>query len=262
MIKRIINKVASLIKSNPFYGWSGDYESWEEATSLCSGYDQSNILEKVKEATWKVKTGEAIYERDSVIFDKIEYSYPLAAFLMWSNINSECLSVIDFGGSLGSTFYQNKLFLEKFDKISWNIIEQEKFVNIGKELFEDERLHFYYTIEECLQNTSSKIDTIIFSSVLQYLSAPYELLNDILKYDFKNILIDITTVHEQDFDRITIQQVPPSIYEASYPAWFFSDSKLINFFEKNSYKLISDWSLPYQINIGKHKGYFFTKLTK
>lgn len=261
MIKRIINKVASIIKSNSFYGWSGDYESWEEATSLCSGYDQSNILEKVKDATWKVKTGEAIYERDSVIFDKIEYSYPLAAFLMWSNIKLSKLSVIDFGGSLGSTFYQNKFFLDRYDEISWNIIEQEKFVKIGKEFFEDERLHFFYNIDECLHFSKTKIDTIIFSSVLQYLSAPYELLNDILKYDFKHILIDITTVHEQDFDRITIQRVPPSIYEASYPAWFFSDSKLINFFEKNGYKLISDWSMPYQINIGKHKGYFFTKLT-
>lgn len=259
MIKRIIKKIVSLFKSNSFYGWSGNYNSWEEATSLCSGYDQLNILKKVKEATWKVKTGEAIYERDSVLFDKIEYSYPLAAFLMWANVNSDELSVIDFGGSLGSTYYQNKFFLDRYKKISWNIIEQEKFVKIGKELFEDEKLHFFYSIDECIRLSSIKSDTIIFSSVLQYLSNPYDFLVEMLKYDFKNIIIDITTIHEEDSDRITIQRVPPSIYEASYPAWFFSESKFIHFFELKGYKLVNDWNLPNQINMGKHKGFFFIK---
>jgi putative methyltransferase (TIGR04325 family) len=259
VIKRLINKIANYFFPKPFYGWMGNYTSWEEANSFCSGYDQESILEKVKEATWKVKMGEAVYERDSVVFDKIEYSYPLAAYLMWAISGKKEFGVIDFGGSLGSTYYQNSFFISKIEKVSWNIIEQKKFVEIGNELFEDDRLHFFYTVDDCLNASSTKIDTIIFSSVLQYLSSPYEVLDEILINDFKNIIIDITTVHEEESDRITIQHVPPSIYEASYPTWFFSERKLINYFEFKGFKLVGDWHLPYEINIGKHKGFFFTK---
>jgi putative methyltransferase (TIGR04325 family) len=259
VIKRIINKINSLINPKPFYGWSGNYSTWEEASSLCSGYNQDTIFQKVKDATLKVKNNEAVYERDSVIFDKVEYSYPLSAFLMWSFFDKNNLDIIDFGGSLGSTYFQNRFFLQKIKNYNWNIIEQETFVQIGKEFFEDDNLRFYYSVDECLQSSVSKIDTILFSSVLQYLPSPYELLNDILSNDFKHIIIDITTIHDEDFDRITIQQVPPSIYEASYPTWFFSEKKFINFFERKGYRLVSDWNLNYFINVGKHKGYFFVK---
>ena len=30
-------------------------------------------------------------------------------------------------------------------------------------------------------------------------------------------------------DIITIQKVPPAIYEASYPAWFFNEKKFLEF---------------------------------
>lgn len=46
----------------------GDYQSWEEAESQCTGYDDEEILNKVKEATMSVINGNAIYERDSVLF--------------------------------------------------------------------------------------------------------------------------------------------------------------------------------------------------
>lgn len=259
MVKRIFKKAASYFNTAPIYGWSGNYRSWDEASSFCSGYDQESIFEKVKDATWKVKTGEAVYERDSVLFDQIEYSFPLAAFLLWTVSEGGPLDVIDFGGSLGSTYFQNRFFLNKIRTIGWNVIEQKKIVDIGKEKFEDDSLHFFYKVDECLEYSPRKIDTIIFSSVLQYLTSPYEVLDVILQNDFKHIIVDITTVHEENNDRITIQRVPPSIYAASYPTWFFSEQKFIRFFEAKGYRLVSDWDLPYQINIGKHKGYFFIK---
>ena len=54
-------------------GWQGDYASWEDAEQLSKGYDAVEIAEKVLASTLKVKNGEAVFERDSVIFDKIEY---------------------------------------------------------------------------------------------------------------------------------------------------------------------------------------------
>ncbi len=73
-----IKKLYSKFFAKPkLYGWFGNYAIWDEAKKQCTGYDTTSILEKVKQAILKVKNGEAAYERDSVIFDTIEYSEPL-----------------------------------------------------------------------------------------------------------------------------------------------------------------------------------------
>src|ERR1700712_2624661 len=88
------------------YGWSGNYNSWQEAEQQCVGYDADNILEKIKVATLKVKNGDAVYERDALLFDSIQYSWPLLANLLWiAGKKTSRLSVIDFGGSLGSSYF-------------------------------------------------------------------------------------------------------------------------------------------------------------
>lgn len=53
---------------------SGYYNSWIEAVAASTGYDTDLILEKTKAALLKVKNGEAIYERDSVLFNEIQYT--------------------------------------------------------------------------------------------------------------------------------------------------------------------------------------------
>ncbi len=54
--------------------FQGVYATWEDAASKCSGYDADNILSKVLEATLKVKREEAVYERDSVLFNQVHYA--------------------------------------------------------------------------------------------------------------------------------------------------------------------------------------------
>lgn len=51
------------------YGWQGNYQTWKEAENTSTGYDSDEIIQKVRASLLKVKNGEAIYERDSVIFD-------------------------------------------------------------------------------------------------------------------------------------------------------------------------------------------------
>ena len=88
--------------------FEGSYSTWQEADALCNGYGNMDILEKVLSATMKVKNGEAVYERDSVIFDQIEYSWPVLTGLMCAVAqNSGCLKVLDFGSSLGSSNLEN-----------------------------------------------------------------------------------------------------------------------------------------------------------
>lgn len=212
---------------NRKYGWHGDYQSWQEAKEASSGYDADAIARKVNTSLQKVKNGTAVYERDSVLFDEIQYSWPLLAGLMYASAKSQgALHVIDFGGSLGSTYFQNKKFLDGLKEVSWSIIEQKHFVKIGKKEFEDERLKFYDDIKSCF--TLHRPTILVLSSVLQYIEKPYVLLEELLQFDFEFIVIDRTPFACQE--RLTVQKVPPSIYEASYPCWFFEEKQFLSAF--------------------------------
>lgn len=255
IIKYLLPDRALRFFTGLFYGWSGNFETWAEAKSQSSGYDLPSILEKVKDSTFRVKNGIVPYERDSVIFDKVHYSYPLLSCLMWAAAkNKGKLNILDFGGSLGSTYYQNKCFLDSLDSVKWNIVEQPEFVKIGRESFSDEIIHFYTSIEDCLNE--NKIDIVLFSSVLQYTESPYALLNEIKTRRIKHILID-RTPFIKGRDRITIQKVHPKIYKASYPCWFFNEAKFIDFFSTDYEMIVEFDSLDVANIVSEFKGFLF-----
>jgi putative methyltransferase (TIGR04325 family) len=248
MIKKIIKKITPpilldfviSIKSKK-YGWHGNYSSWQEAKNASIGYDADEILNKVKNSLLKVKNGEAVYERDSVLFNEIQYSWPLLSGLMFAAAKSGGkLSVLDFGGSLGSTYFQNKKFLDKLPLVSWNIVEQKHFVDAGKKDFEDERLHFYYDIESCVKEQCPNV--LVLSSVLQYLEKSYIFLNKILEYGFDYVLIDRTPFSTKSKDEVKLQIVPPNIYSASYPCHFFNQQYLESYFISKRYSLIEKFN--------------------
>lgn len=234
----IVFDLIKIFKKNR-YGWHGSYESWDEARRISDGYAKSDILEKVKNSLLLVKEGKAVYERDSVLFDSIEYSWPLLSGLMLGAArNSGDLSVLDFGGSLGSTYYQNRNFLNIIGNIEWSIIEQSNFVACGKEFFEDDVVKFYASIEECLNVRKPNI--LILASVLQYIEDPYVLLQYLSQFDFDIIILDRTIFNISHTDIITIQTVNPIIYDASIPSHLL-DAKKINSIMEDRYTVIADW---------------------
>lgn len=258
MLKELLPPILVKYLSSFFYGWTGNYKSWEEAKKKCSGYDSEIIFNKVKNALLKVKNGEAVFERDSVVFDKIHYSFPLlAALSQTALLSDQKLHVLDFGGSMGSSYYQNRKLFNTLPGFSWNIVEQEHFVKEGKQTFADEHLQFYYTIEECLKE--QPINLILLGSVLQYISQPYDLLNTILQKKTAFIHLDRTPVFKKNTDRITVQKVHKSIYNAQYPCWILNETKLINYICNSGYELVFDAESNERINVTDAylKSYFF-----
>ena len=201
--------------------WGGDYASWQEARQYCEGYDADNILNQCKNALLKVKNGEAVYERDGIVFDKIDYSWALLAMLQRIAMeNNGELCVLDFGGSLGSSYYQNKDFLKSVKNIKWCIVEQSHFVDCGKQYFEEEQLHFYYSIEECLAKCQPNV--LLLSGVLACLEQPTDWINKLIASDFPYIIVDRTAFVDNSRHIVTVQNIPLSMYKASYPSWFFN----------------------------------------
>lgn len=255
VLKKILPSSLRKYASGIYYGWHGDYNSWSVAEKKCTGYDSELIIANVRASLMLVKNGDAVYERDSVLFNEIQYSYPVLSGLMWiAAQNSGKLNVLDFGGSLGSSYFQNKFFLDSLEDVNWCIVEQEGFVKTGLKDFATDKLHFFNTIEECLK--SFNINVVLLSSVIQYLEKPYYLLDQLNSLRIKFILIDRTPFISGK-DRITIQKVMPGIYKASYPCWFFNKEKFVNHF-RAEYKLILAFDALDRANISSEfKGFIF-----
>lgn len=239
------------------YGWHGNYKSWQLAQKKCTGYHSETILKKVLETARRVRDKEIPYERDSVAFEKIEYSFPVLASLLLIAERNKKLNIIDFGGSLGSSYYQNRDFLSHLPEFNWCIVEQAHFVKTGKEEFSNKFLHFYNTIKECTEKHT--IDGILLSGVLQYLENPYDFIREVMLNDIEYIIIDRTLFLPGEKERITIQKVPGKIYKAEYSCRLLSEKKM-NDIISTKYELIYDFDVPGTINIKSlYKGYFFRR---
>lgn len=198
---------------------------WPEALRQSSGYSVDSIIERVAAATREVVAGRARYERDSVLFHEPDYRYPIVTHLLRAAlVNGGRLNVIDFGGALGSTYRQCRPLLDGVDEVRWQVIEQSAFVSIGRSEFTTEELSFVHTIQEL---TPSDVPALILlSSVLQYLEHPEPTLTELLRLDATHLVVDRTPFSTHTDDRLCIQHIPSSIYDASYPCWVLSAPRL------------------------------------
>ena len=238
---------------SPFYGVRGNFASWQEALDYCEkynhgkAYEATNIIEKVASAIQEVRKGRAEFERDSFLFYKKDYNFPLlsALFLAFNGFdNTRPIYVVDFGGSLGSTFFQNRsLFARIKQPVVWNVVEQKHFVDRGKK--EVPEVIFYYSIEEYKNNLGGgNFDILLLSAVLDYIPYP-EVFANLLEYPWKYILIDRSFYHPEDKEVIGVQTVPPSIYEAQYPLWLRSESNQSKMMMSKGFEEVLRWDSPF-----------------
>lgn len=255
----LFNAFKNIIRPKHFE-YEGDFPNWTSALEKSEGYDNSIIFEKVKNARIKVMSGEKAYERDSVLFDEIQIFWPLLSTLLFvAAKNNGQLSVLDFGGSLGSTYFQNIFFLKKIPKLSWSIVEQKKFVDFGQTFITDPNLKFYETLNECL--SLEKPNVALFSSTIQYVEKPFEILAEIKNRKIPNIIFDRTTFFQNAPNRITVQNPPKKIYASGFPARFFNLSQFKTFFEPD-YKSVTEWTsigdpIPFNDTTGRNMGILF-----
>jgi putative methyltransferase (TIGR04325 family) len=126
-----------------------------------------STLQRFKNARIKVLNGEAAYERDSAVFDQIQHPYALLAFLLRAAVmNHNRLRLVDFGGSLGTTYFQTRAFISSLEQIRWSVVEVPRLVECGRELVANDELSFHYTIDEA--QASSGATTIPLSGVIGY----------------------------------------------------------------------------------------------
>ena len=232
MYKKIFRSIKYLLAQRNYYDDS--VSSWYEAKCLTTGYESEVILNKVKKAYLDSQQTPNGYERDSVVFDDGSINWPLVTMIYWCKhfINDE-IKVIDFGGSFASQYFQNKRFF-KNTVLKWSVVEQKSFARAAREIVKDKYVDFYENLSECI--TKEKPDFALLGSSLQYLENPYQTLKEFSSKNFRVLMLDRIPMHRGTEDIVVAQRVPKSIYNASYPAWIFSEEKLRSYISE-------DWSL-------------------
>jgi putative methyltransferase (TIGR04325 family) len=242
-----------IFKKKPKYGWSGSYSTWKEVQEKSNGYNQDLIFKKVFETTKRVIEGEYMYERDSIGFNDHCVNFPLLYLLNKCHNTYNSCNVLDFGGALGSLFFQHRQHLKEIQNLEWTVIEQADFVSYSTQLPCIKEIKFSTDLDE---NLKTPQDILILSSVLQYIQYPEKLISLLLNHPFKYIFIDRTAFIENSKDILSLQIVPPHIYEASYPSWFFNEKKLLNQFK--NYQILHEFNncIEPDIEIDGKRGYW------
>ena len=201
--------------------FEGNYETWRDAEIKAGGYASPEISERALDAALAVVCGTAAFERDGVTFAEHDPPFPLlAALLRIATENGGRLSVLDFGGGMGSQFQQCYPWLKKSMYLKWQVVEQPSFVKLGKKNLETEHLSFHNTIDEVVAIEVPNV--ALFSGVLQYLESPYDVLSHIASHQVSNVIVDRTPFIAGKLSKIAVQRVPSRIVSSSYPIHLFS----------------------------------------
>ena len=225
-------------------GWrwfDGDYASWAEARAASGGYDDAMIVARVAEATRAVRSGEAAFERDGVKFPEPipEIGLMHAFDLVATAAKGARWNVLDFGGALGSTYWRHHAELSALGAGAWDIVEQPGFVRVGQTEFSATPLRFFSEVRAA--QVTRTHDLLIASTVLQYLEDPVAVLGEWMNENFSWILLNNLPLHARKPDRIAVQNVPPEIYPASYPVWFFNREQFMARFN-GRYEVASEYA--------------------
>lgn len=218
--------------------YMGDYENWNDAYEDCGGgYEGEIIINRVINATQKVLDGEAVWERDGYLFYEKKYVYCICAAILRCAVqnNNRGVRVLDIGGSLGSTYLQNRAYLTDIKNLEYVIAEQDNFADYGHLHREDGVLKFIRSTDD--YKKYGEFDIILLSGSLQCINDYEQIIGKVTDAKPRYIIIDRIMVGDKI--RICKETVPEEIWghKASVPLRSFGETDIINFFAAD-YKMI------------------------
>jgi putative methyltransferase (TIGR04325 family) len=152
----------------------GPFASWEIAARRATGWHDPRLDELALAAALQVKEGAAAFERDSRTYDRIFYSPIIVAALLLALARYRRLNVIDFGGSLGSAYFQHLNLIRALPDVpvSWNVVERPALAKIGVARFQTSELRFHDDLAAVQLDDA----VLLFTGSLDYLPDAFGLL--------------------------------------------------------------------------------------
>jgi putative methyltransferase (TIGR04325 family) len=220
----------------------GDYSDWAAACAVAEGYDDPDASACVITAAHAVRAGKAVWDRDGVLFHEPRVHEPLVAALRRAALGAGGgLGVVDFGGGMGSTWWQHREALGAF-RVSWRVVERAPFVETGRREFSEAGLSFHPTLADA--QAAGPAQVILLSSVLPSVADPHTLLREVAAWRAPHVIVDRTPFIAGGRDRLAVQSAPPELGGGSYPCWLFDRAGVVAAFHAD-YELMGEWPVPF-----------------
>jgi len=219
--RRLVSRLSP--RSRFLSSFDDRFASFTEAAQAAGGYDSPAIDDRSLHAARSVIEGNAVFERDGVVFTEPDPRQPVVDAIVLTNrsrSDASPLRLLDVGGGLGSSYWQNIAQLPS-EAITWTIVERPSLCEKARDLPE----HPIVYRSDLRQALDEHWDVVLFSSVLQYLAEPHQVLAA-AGAACSTIIVDRTPMHAGVDDVVCVQTTPAHIYEASYPAWIFGAGTL------------------------------------
>ncbi len=252
-------KIRQLLVKQPPSEFEGPYSSWRDAVANSDGWGAPAAFEKTLALSLKVRDGLIEFQQDLIEYDRIIYSETILAFLaMASGMNGGKLDIVDFGGSLGTNFAQNRKILRPFierGKCAWSVVERPPTADLGKKHFEDENLRFFGALDELKMQRHELPTSFLFSGSLQCVDEPFALQDRIIDGGVNLIAFDRLLVSPKAQHEIFIQQPDPAMqYHTTYPTWCFSRNLFVETMASKDFALVEEFTLPAGAQFDYHRG--------
>jgi putative methyltransferase (TIGR04325 family) len=198
-------------------GWSNKiYFSYDDLQSKIESYDNDDwVAKQIFKVKSFYKEKELILSRNSLLLSHVQ------------KLNSEKITIIDFGGGLGLSYLSLKA--AGYDKITYKIVEMPKIVRAGKKYFnDDENISFY----DRLEDVNHSPDIFYIRTSLQYTINPFDTLLKIANLNPKKIILCDTSCGE--IDTFLTHQLWGN---QKIPYWFLNKEEIIKILLKVGYTL-------------------------
>jgi putative methyltransferase (TIGR04325 family) len=240
------------------FDFEGPYPSWEAAASRAGGWNEESIAGDLDTAI-KVRDGLIEFEMDGLAREQIIYSTTVISFLLLAlSRQKTTINIIDFGGGLGSNYFQNRKLLRQLSgtSVSWNVVERPICAKSGTEHFQTEELKFFSSLEVAVAKLKPIPDALIFTGSLQYLAEPFLLLDQVVNYGIKLVAFDRLLVSPLSDHAAFVQRL--NFSPASFPVWCFSKDAFISWLTGKGFLLVEHFTSNSDVHFD-HCGMIFAK---
>lgn len=219
------------------YGFHGDYASYDEALRHChtpTAYRSERIVDRA------VRSASAGKDRPGLQITTREQQL-LAASLtpLLTCAEKREMRVLDFGGGLGADFRRLSAMIPAGWCIGWDVLETMPMAEAGRQHVSESGLKFFSDWNEL----QGPYDLVLASSSIQYTPDPVHTFERLTAFSGRFMIVTRCPLVPGSRDRLTVQRVPPSYYDASYPAWFLGTAKWLPLLEQ-SFTIRRRWEVP------------------
>lgn len=213
--------------------WQGVYDNFSEAKGELEVFDegkwQAGLLARLENDLENFNSAASL-KQNTIMH---EYMLSVVAALLYVEHNQ--LSILDFGGGLASQYLTLASSIPNLENFDFTIIETPTTCQHGVEKLSNfNNLKFYSNLDEIKKtDINCNFDIIHIGSALQYIENWQELLQNLLNYKPKYLILSDTMAGDiKTF-------VTTQYYYGKYiPTWFWNIDEFVSTIENLNCKLI------------------------